>query len=88
MAKGIKTGGRQKGSENKVTKELRERIKDFLENTFDDIVVSFNQLEPKDKVKFYFEVMQYGLPKLQSTEQKQAIDNKVEIFIEPESGDF
>ena len=26
-----KTGGRVKGSTNKITKELRERIKDFLE---------------------------------------------------------
>ncbi len=74
MAKGIKTGGRKKNTPNKMTSELRERINDFLSNNWNSLQSDFDSLEPKDKLMFYERLLQYGLPKLQSTELKGNID--------------
>ncbi len=66
MAKGKKTGGRTKGTPNEVTKELRERISTFLSDNWSLMESDFQKLEPKDRYKFYKEIMSYGLPKFQS----------------------
>jgi hypothetical protein len=62
-----KTGGRQMGTPNKVTGELRTVITDFLNGEFENVKKEFKKLEPKDKLKFYTDLLQYGLPKLQAT---------------------
>lgn len=59
--------GRPKGSTNKVNPELRVMITDFLNGSFTDVIKEFNNLEGKDKLKFYSDMLQYGLPKLQAT---------------------
>ena len=79
MAKGKKTGGRAKGTPNRQTRELRERISEFLDTTFDEIVLTFNQLSPKDKIKYYLDIIQYSLPKLQSIEQNIEMEQNVSI---------
>ncbi len=59
--------GRPKGSLNKTTFHLRELIADFLSNNFNKITIDFESLQPKEKLKFYCELLQFGLPKLQTT---------------------
>ena len=66
MAKGKKTGGRTKGTPNEVTKELRERVSNFLSDNWSLIESDFHQLEPKDRLIFYERLMSFGLPKFQS----------------------
>lgn len=68
MAKGEKTGGRERGTPNKLTADLRLRINDFLNDNWSSLQTDFNSLESKDKLNFYEKLLQYGLPKLQSTE--------------------
>lgn len=75
MAKGVKTGGRGKGSTNKKTTELRERVKQFIDDTFPDVVYAFSQLEPKDKVTTWATIVQYVMPKLSN----QVIDTSPEL---------
>ena len=58
--------GKPKGAKNKVTLQLRELITQFLEEKFETIVSDFKKLEPKERVKFYCDLLQFGLPKLQS----------------------
>ena len=58
--------GKPKGAKNKVTLQLRELITQFLEERFETIVSDFKKLEPKERVKFYCDLLQFGLPKLQS----------------------
>lgn len=58
--------GRPKGSPNKTTGKLREAITSFLEQRFDGVVKDFEQLEPKDRIKVYTDLLQYGLPRLQA----------------------
>ena len=59
--------GRPKGSINKITYELRGLIADFLNKNFDKITLDFDSLQPKERLKYYCELLQFGLPKLQTT---------------------
>ncbi len=65
--------GRPKGSQNKAGGQLREVIANFLEQRFEDVVNDFEQLEPKDRIKVYTDLLQYGVPKL------QAVSNAIEF---------
>lgn len=68
MAQGFKTGGRKKGTPNKAgNSELRHLITAFLNENIEQVIEDMNALEPKDRVRFYLDLLQYGLPKLQST---------------------
>lgn len=58
--------GKPKGAKNKVSLQLRETITDFLENNFEKVARDFSKLQPKDRAKLYCDLLQYGLPKLQS----------------------
>ncbi len=59
--------GKPPGAKNKINAELRVMINDFLNNEFDTIKEDFKKLDPKDKLKFYTDLLNYGLPKLQAT---------------------
>ena len=66
--------GRRKGAANKVTTELRERIKDFLEGQWDKISRDFNTLEPKDRVAHFERLLQFILPRMASMDLDANID--------------
>ena len=58
--------GRPKGSHNRVGKDLRERVVNFLSDEFTTVQNDFKKLKPRDRVRLYCDLLQYGLPKLQS----------------------
>ena len=60
--------GRPKGSVNKITVSLRNRINDFLNENWENLQNDFDKLKPKDRVTFYEKLLQYGLPRLQNTQ--------------------
>ena len=63
---GKKYGGRQKGTPNKLTSELRDKISVLVSGTMDSIDIStFNHLE---KIKLLQVLCQYILPKLASAD--------------------
>ena len=64
-----KTGGRQKGSVNKVTAMTKAVISDLLSDYQDSGLMGsdFLSLEPKDRFKCAEKMMQYIMPKMQST---------------------
>lgn len=68
-------GGREKGSENKHTKETKELITAFMQNKFDDVTTAWEGLEPVDKVKTYISLVKYVMPTLSSVKVE---DNKGE----------
>jgi len=67
--------GRPKGTNNKLTKQLRETINDFLETNFESVIQDFEKLTPKERLKFYCELLQYGLPKLQAVQMENDFEN-------------
>ncbi|HTA83545.1 MAG TPA: hypothetical protein VK783_11440 [Bacteroidia bacterium] len=58
--------GRPVGSQNKAKKKLREMIENFLVESFEEGQKEFDELQGKDKVKFYCELLPYGLAKIKS----------------------
>jgi hypothetical protein len=66
--KNINRNGRPIGSGNKSKMLLRERISDFLDQNFENIVDDINKLESKDRIKFYMDLLNFGLPRLSSIE--------------------
>lgn len=66
MAKGKKTGGREQGTPNLLTFELRERISDFLNDNWEQIEKDFQTLEPEKRVMLFEKLLQFSLPRLQT----------------------
>ena len=76
---GIKTGGRTKGTPNKITNEVKGR----LENLIDGLVSSLdiNDLNLNQRIKLLQIALQYTLPRLQA----KVVKNETEylpLFIE------
>lgn len=65
----MKTGGRQKGTPNKSTILNKKIINDLLADYNDSGLMSkdFVNLEPKDRLLIAEKLMQYVMPKMQST---------------------
>jgi hypothetical protein len=69
-----KTGGRTAGTPNKVTAELRERIKTFLDGHFETIEADFKKLDPEKRITLFERYLKFVLPTLQSTDMSLNID--------------
>ena len=63
---GIKHGGRQKGTPNRMTKELRSVLKDILYQELEQIQVHLDSLKPKERIELLIKLMPYALPKITS----------------------
>ena len=61
---GKKYGGREKGTPNRMTKELRTVLKDVLYKELDDIQERFNLLEPKERIELLIKLLPYAIPKV------------------------
>jgi len=65
MAKGYKTGGREKGTPNKLTKELRQLFKSIMEKEIENLPVLLDKLEPKDRLDIIVKLIPFVLPKIE-----------------------
>ena len=63
---GKKYGGRQKGTPNKLTKELRTLLKDIMYDELEGLQEYLGTLNPKDRVELLIKLMPYILPKVTS----------------------
>ena len=81
-----KTGGRTKGTPNKDTRELRERISDLIDMHFDKLSDDLLSLQPKERIEAMTKLLEYSLPKLQRVEvdagdvSQQIIFNEVKTY--------
>tara|TARA_B110000285_G_C14565074_1_gene355256 strand:- start:121 stop:297 length:177 start_codon:yes stop_codon:yes gene_type:complete len=57
MAKGYKSGGRQKGTPNKLTTEIRSVLKDIIYYEIDTIEERLLQLEPKERIELVIKLI-------------------------------
>ena len=62
MAKGKKTGGRDKGTPNKTTQEVRERFQMLLENNMHSLQADLDQLEPLQRLKIMMDMAKLVVP--------------------------
>ena len=67
---GKKYGGRQKGTPNRLTKELRVLLKDIMYQELEEVQERFSLLEPKQRIELIIKLMPYVLPKVNSISHK------------------
>lgn len=76
---------RPKGAK-KIGVDLWEMIFDFLTEQFPVIVEDFKKLKPRERARIYGDLLQYGLPKLQSvsleSQLEQLSDEQLSAIIE------
>ncbi len=77
-----KTGGRKKGTPNKVTTDLRTWINELLEKNRPQIERDIKKLEPEKRVLFFEKLLNYVLPKMQSVENQIDFTNLSETQID------
>ena len=97
MRRRVKSGGRQKGTVNKVTAMTKQVIADLLNDYQDSGLMGsdFLALEPKDRITCAEKMMQYVMPKMQSTavdfgktNTKITIDQQLrDLSVDPEESD-
>ena len=71
--------GRKKGVPNKTTGQLREAIQMLVESNLEHVQAIFNDLEPKDKLKFLTDLLPFVLPKLQNTDINATIEGPAQL---------
>ena len=67
---GEKTGGRQYGTPNKVTTDLRTFINELLDSNRRQIIEDMKKLEPQQRITIFERLLSYAVPKMQSVEAK------------------
>ena len=63
---GNKYGGREKGTPNRITKELRSLLKDIMYDEIGALQERLDALNPKERVELLIKLMPYALPKVTS----------------------
>ena len=61
---GLKYGGRQKGTPNRLTKELRTILKEALHKELKGIGERLEQLEPKEHLEVLIKLMPFVFPRM------------------------
>lgn len=76
--------GKPKGAVNKLSKDMRQTITDFLQDHWPEVEKEFSKLKGRDKVNFYRDLLQYSIPKMQAVavalEFEKLTDEQLEIL--------
>ena len=67
----VKTGGRTKGTPNKVTSELRDSLKQLIDGELIGLSERLEELEPKERVELLIKLLPYIMPKVQTVSHTQ-----------------
>lgn len=62
MAKGFKTGGREQGTPNKLTRELRTLLKDIVFNELANLPENLDKLDTKDRLELTYKFARLVIP--------------------------
>ncbi len=62
---GKKFGGREVGTPNKLTRELRAVLKNILHDEINLLPAHFDKLEPKERIELLIKLLPYSLPKVE-----------------------
>jgi len=64
--KGNTFGGRKKGSKNKTNTQLKAQVQRLLDDNMDMVQHDLDALEPRDRIKFLIDLMNFTIPKMKS----------------------
>lgn len=70
-----KTGGRKKGTANKVTKDLRQWVTKFINNKTDRLERDWKKLTPRERVFMFERLLKYALPTLSNTKLETNLED-------------
>jgi hypothetical protein len=64
------SGGRQQGSKNKTSNNIRAKIEGLINTNFETIEEDLNNLQPNERIKAYLKLLEFIVPKQRHIEQK------------------
>lgn len=65
--------GRPKGRRNKTTEGLRNKVIDLIDDNYEQIKIDLAQLQPKERIRFWVDLLRYILPEQVETSVNQEI---------------
>jgi hypothetical protein len=68
MAKGFKTGGREAGTCNVLTNEMRSILKGIIAKELKTLLETIEKLEPEKRLDILLKLLPYVLPKVEPVE--------------------
>jgi hypothetical protein len=74
----IKYGGRQKGTPNKITKEVRERIQDIINTELESIDNLLAELTAKERLDIIIKLLPYVVAKQVETSQDPEVKTPID----------
>jgi len=74
-----KTGGRELGTENKITKEVKAMIVDMTNKLYQDVINNINELDTNQKASLLMKLIEYRVPKLRSVDVDMTGNNSISI---------
>lgn len=81
-------GGRKKNVPNKITRERRELIDEFLNDKWEDFCDLWADADPDTRLKIYMELLPYSTPKMASVDYKVKVKKLTyEDELEADSGE-
>lgn len=69
MAHGFKSGGRKKGSSNKLSGTIKEMITEVVTKELQSMPILLNQMSPREKVDIILKLLPYLTPKVAPVEE-------------------
>lgn len=70
-----KTGGRVKGTPNKVTYSLKEWINSLIRRNQKQIELDLEEIEPKERLQILLKLLEYIIPKAKAETEEQVNSN-------------
>ena len=81
MPKGVKYGGRQRGTGNKTSAALKQVLNEFCMNEFQYLNANIQRLTLSERLVFFTKVLPFVLPKNGVSEVNTGEASKVPIII-------
>jgi hypothetical protein len=81
VPKGVKYGGRQRGTGNKISAELKEVLNEYCLNEFQYLNANIQRLTLSERLVFFTKVLPFVLPKNGVPEANMAEAAKVPVII-------
>jgi len=78
---GKKFGGRQKGTPNKITSEIREKYSILVNSNIERLKEDLNKLDPKDRIKMIMELSKFVIPTLKAREMIDNVEGVQKVVI-------